>query len=314
MDFEKKYKEAVAELSRIANDPNGEGVTLEKLECIFPELAESEEERIRKAIKYGLDHVFTNNTTIYEVRKEQCLAWIKKQGEQKPVEEKVWSIYNAKNGDVLNSERVQATIIFKGFADDGKHILAYCSLQKGIFISQELPWDRDFEPASEFWKNALYDAMTEKGYEWDAENIELKKIEQKPAWSEEDETITNHLIALLQNSTTHNAALRTVNEEIENWLKSLKERVQPQPKQEWSEEDEENLYHINALIKDSSLEVYRQEHLSSWLASFKQKKHWKPSDEQMSAIQESIGIVGELTPRGELLKELLEQLKKLREG
>lgn len=43
------------------------------------------------------------------------------------------------------------------------------------------------------------------------------------------------------------------------------------------------------------------------------EERWKPSDAQMIAIQESIGIVGELTPRGECLKELEEQLKKLKE-
>ena len=99
----------------------------------------------------------------------------------------LWTIQDAKDGDVLNSVRVNATIIFKGFADDGKHIRAYCALQNGIFIQQETLWDRDFEPASEYWKNTLYDAMTAKGYEWDAENKGLKKIEQKSAeWSIDD--------------------------------------------------------------------------------------------------------------------------------
>ena len=55
--------------------------------CAFfiPELKESEEsedERIKKAIKYGLDYVFTNNTTVYETTKEQCLAWLERQGEK----------------------------------------------------------------------------------------------------------------------------------------------------------------------------------------------------------------------------------------
>lgn len=44
------------------------------------ELKESEDEKIKKAIKYGLDYVFTNNTTVYETTKEQCLAWLEKQG------------------------------------------------------------------------------------------------------------------------------------------------------------------------------------------------------------------------------------------
>ena len=51
------------------------------LNNLFPELKESEDLRIIKAIKYGLDHVFTNNTTVFEVTKEQCLSWLEKQGE-----------------------------------------------------------------------------------------------------------------------------------------------------------------------------------------------------------------------------------------
>lgn len=57
-------------------------VSQEVAEKYFPELAESEDKRIRKAIKYGIVHVFTNNTTVFEVTKEQCLAWLEKQGEK----------------------------------------------------------------------------------------------------------------------------------------------------------------------------------------------------------------------------------------
>lgn len=66
-------------------------VSQEVAEKYFPELKESEEsedERVKKAIKYGLDYVFTNNTTVYETTKEQCLAWLEKRGEQNKVEPK----------------------------------------------------------------------------------------------------------------------------------------------------------------------------------------------------------------------------------
>ena len=85
--YEKKYREAVAELSRIANDPNGDGVTLEKLERIFPELSESDDEKIRKEII----HYFTEGReflSLCSVGREEILAYLENQGEQKPVE---WS-------------------------------------------------------------------------------------------------------------------------------------------------------------------------------------------------------------------------------
>ncbi len=93
----------------------------------------------------------------------------------------------------------------------------------------------------------------------------LKQGEQKPAWSEEDESKMRCLIAFLD--TNPNSVIYS------------------RPKEEW--------------IK--------------WLKSLRPQSHWKPSEEQMTAIQSAIGIVGELTPTALKLKELREQLKKLTE-
>ena len=86
MDYEKKYKEAVAELSRIANEPNGDGVTLEKLERIFPELAESEDERKRKAIITLLQEVETDEDYCGTNHIEEYIAWLEKQGKRNLIE------------------------------------------------------------------------------------------------------------------------------------------------------------------------------------------------------------------------------------
>lgn len=95
---------------------------------------------------------------------------------------RLWTIEDANDGDVLNSTRVQATIIFKNFNPDCKHINAYCALQSDIFIHQEMLWDRDFEPSPKIWEYKLFAAMKESGYEWDSEKKELRKIEQKQEW------------------------------------------------------------------------------------------------------------------------------------
>lgn len=57
------------------------------LETLIPELAESEDERIRKA----LVEMVHNNTSdelwvAYNVHKEDAIAWLEKQGEQKQKE------------------------------------------------------------------------------------------------------------------------------------------------------------------------------------------------------------------------------------
>ena len=66
-----------------------------------------------------------------------------------------------------------------------------------------------------------------------------------------------------------------------NWLKFLKDRVQPQPKQEWSEEDELKISDILALLRGGENCHYNTSELFNWLKSLRPQNRWKPSDEQM---------------------------------
>ncbi len=50
-----------------------------------------------------------------------------------------------------------------------------------------------------------------------------------------------------------------------------------------------------------------------WFKSIKDRYTWKPSECQLKTLQVAIDIIGEETLTGTDLKELLEQLKKLRE-
>ena len=84
---------------------------------------------------------------------------------------------------------------------------------------------------------------------------------------------------------------------------------------EWSEQDKENLYHIDALIKDSSLEVRRQEYLSNWLKSLKERYTWRPSEEHIHWLIWVINRMPDTEKANEaeaVLRDLLEQLNKLR--
>ena len=78
MDYEKKYKEAL-ELARVAAFNGHQSL----MEGIFPELAESEDEKIRKEL---ITHC-RNTRCVTEERAERIakwIAWLEKQGEQKP--------------------------------------------------------------------------------------------------------------------------------------------------------------------------------------------------------------------------------------
>ena len=84
MNYEEKYKQALKKAKGIYIDATKEHCAhTDWLESIFPELAESEDERIRKEI---IDFV-VDNTICKDGRREKYLAWLEKQGKQNPVEE-----------------------------------------------------------------------------------------------------------------------------------------------------------------------------------------------------------------------------------
>lgn len=53
------------------------------LECLFPELAESEDERILEVIKHCIESRYLHTSTIKGISQKECFAWLEKQGEQR---------------------------------------------------------------------------------------------------------------------------------------------------------------------------------------------------------------------------------------
>ena len=198
MDDENKYNDALEKLQEALAPKDGReisGLTRACIEEIFPELKESEDERIKRNIIAALkgegyyDCDLTN----------ECIAWLEKQGE-KP---------------------------------QGKSAL---------------------------------EASKEKKID------NANKVEQSSAWSEEDDYNVQCLVAKVTSDIQNGNVGR--NQELIDWLKSIKDRVQPQ-----------NL--------------------------------WKPSEEQMDALEHfvrSIGESGYASPydnNTKLIYSLLEQLKQL---
>lgn len=82
MDYEKKYNEALKWMRELY--PGLHGATKEDAEHFFPELRESEDERVIRTLYYLVrDHDWVNGAT-----KGEALAWLEKQKERKPAE---WS-------------------------------------------------------------------------------------------------------------------------------------------------------------------------------------------------------------------------------
>ena len=102
MDYEKRYKEALKWMQSLYSGLHG--ATKEEAEHYFPELLESEDERIRKAIKKALQVRCDGSRIISDepVTLEEAIAWLEKQGEQKhiinvPPREVILSIWDLGN-------------------------------------------------------------------------------------------------------------------------------------------------------------------------------------------------------------------------
>ena len=152
-----------------------------------------------------------------------------------------------------------------------------------------------------------------------------KQCEQNPSWSEEDEEIYRKCICAMRASACGFPEEEKFVEQVDNWLKSLKDRVLPQPKQEWSEEDESHIRYLIECLEHCKKGVAltmttstSQEYIN-WLKSLKPQSTWKPSDEQIKLLNEVlIFAASHESPHWNdyifgTLNNLIRQLKKLRE-
>lgn len=90
----KAYDEAISKMKEIMTMDNAPVIPKEIGECIFPELAESEDEKIRKAlIEYFNEQCDMSDWN--GVYGYQVIAWLEKQGEPKP------QVYKTEDGEII---------------------------------------------------------------------------------------------------------------------------------------------------------------------------------------------------------------------
>ncbi len=320
----------------------------------------------------------------------------------------LWTIQDAKDGDVLTTDTW--TFIFKKYQDKSVYYHCAASTFNDFSISDTGEFDSNYvHPATKEQRELLFQKMKEEGYEWNADNKELRKIEQieqNPTWGGEDEKTRKAILELVKQSShilnpmnqksmiswlekqgdkvdvlddfpteferqishliassinkeweykkdfvkhTANALLQYAKNELEkqgkqkpswneedremldnclgliqeidctqeeqNWLKSLKDRFQLQPKQEWSEEDEKRINSIISSIKYCSEQYPDKKEYArdiDWIKSFK-SNHWKPSEEQMNCLETLIdcGFYIPSTMSRAPIESLYNDLKKL---
>ena len=200
----------------------------EACEILLPELFESEDERIRKRIRLCLEEC-VHSDIIRDYERSECIAYLKRQKEQKP------------DDDPLDVPKFT-----KGF-DTGREVQRIFDEQKPAEWSEEDK--KPFKNVLDGLKYAYEDLTNHKSYD------SAKDVKDAYYW----------MVSRFQNL---------------------------QPKQEWSEEDEDFInmlilhfnYMIDKEIKEGGPSVETYKSYREKLKSLKPRPHWKPSEKQMGAL------------------------------
>lgn len=222
MNYEQKYNEVLQKAKEEYNRLGelGNESMKRRFEIIFPELRESEDERIRKeAIS-----IVQSYMNICDKEGDPCLsghkviAWLEKQKEQKPVKKEI---------TLTNFEEVLNTFLF----DFANSPIEDCEPKEYTKKHSAEILKAAYTELNAQLKQDIFEAQQEGR----REGYEAAKAEQKPEWSEEDEEHRKWILECLNSNASRMPEYADEFQAAWLWLKSLR----PQPKQEWSEEDEE---------------------------------------------------------------------------
>ena len=230
--------------------------------------------------------------------------------------------------------------IFKLFSEDGTH----CEVPVGAWIMKtpegyNVPSKCVVKTAKQKPTKCSEDTVPVRFEEEDGDKypvVDYKLMGRKSAeWSEEDNEVLQQVIADIEDliaAETSPGFLANYNKHLD-WLKSLPERFNLQPKQEWSEEDELTIADLINYFEGDSLECSAEEMVQR-IKSLHPQYHgdvtmteaykigleagkassWKPSEEQMEALERTTRLAnfGLEEDRRKALVSLYEQLKKMK--
>ena len=253
MDYEKKYKEAL-ERARKLYDSSEYVCEMDNYATIFPELNESENEKIMKDIVEAVEL----HKDFTQERKEHIYAWLEKQGEPQDKGEisdgyhtfnelyYYRMLYNAAFFNMLPKEWVHKSKKHNDGEEcfGGGWFIVMANLPTGqISNHYELKdWNLFQIPEKEVadkWDghtpqeaaDRLYKYLLKKQSEIFPIISNSLNIGKEPVWSEEDERKIVELKTFIAKCNGFNKS---------NRLKAFKiiDSLRPQSKQKWSEEDE----------------------------------------------------------------------------
>lgn len=285
------------------------------LSNLFPELKESKEskdekiiERIKKAVTY-----YWSDELLHEI-----LVWLEKQGEQTS-DKIVEKARTEKQRILLTETDGSANIDWDCRSLDDVKVLLKCGLE---FI-RTIEADKQILPDSRFGGCSFrVPTRYDKG---------IKQGEQKPDdlknWYVCDmEVVNENMVTAFRRGEIYycpkdgyldvRGALFEVG--CLDVFRLATEKEIPQPKQEWSEEDEKMLKRLCRIVHSQRVEkviTHKEEsELGKWMDKWlnhNPQPHWKPSDEQMKALKHASNDCSIAFADMKILATLYEQLKAL---
>lgn len=128
-----------------------------------------------------------------------------------------------------------------------------------------------YDSDNELWSS--YDVSKSDVLDW----LEKQGKQNLNAWTEEDEKQARQIERIVHND----GCSKKLQEQITNWFKSIKYRVQSQPQQEWNEEDTQYINDTLALLS-FGCSIHSVGEVKEWLQSLNNrvqlKQEWSEED------------------------------------
>ena len=273
MDYEKAYKEAL-ERARVCREKGfSDG---ESLEDIFPELKESEDERIRKELLEEIEFIIPHDDETdseglilpsYHARIDRYKSYLEKQKEQKPlmcdgeIEDRKRDIVAAIRKYYPADYAEYLTSFLKGLSPEDNSDDEYG--QEMLGIAYKLMYEHIPENlrTQEFWDSLKFMR------EYTGKAAIIHPYEQQPA-KQLGGTFTSYDMA------------KTFTEG-QNYVIAHPEKFGLCKPAEWSGDDEKML---RTIISDGVRGVGLDNSQVDWLKSLRPQPRWKPSEEQMDIL------------------------------
>jgi len=254
-------------------------------------------------------------------------------------ESHLWTINDAKDGDVLTASDNSIFIFKNVWGTSCKHYIALAS-DNEIQVNTKLDkfWEttRGVKPATKEERETLFEAMDNAGYTFDFQKKYFEKIEQKSTQETEQFKAEHgkyyYCIKDYFCGGKKQASKGDVIQALRGLpimgLKDASEYFLPvnsiKYNTAWSKEDELIISKIKSVLNAqeyhdgaTGIKMNPYNDALDWLNSLRPQKQWKPSEEQIKAIKLARSFVtddfDEHPTLSEILVELEKQLKKLKE-